>query len=142
MEIPTLNLLSTSVRPDSVVVSAALFIMHHTHSAILSSTPPPSVLFITLPRSSHIVKPVHQLFRQTIFSALSQSSLPSSCHPARNNLLSYQHFRDSAGKVFAHGHLCMLHILNAPKFAQGQENRSMDALNMSWIFNKFTAIYL
>ena len=62
------------MRPDSVahLPLTTLFIMHHTHSVTVLSSTTPSVLSVTPPSASHIVKPVHQLFGHTVRSVLSQ----------------------------------------------------------------------
>lgn len=100
----------------------------HTFWSLFYRTRPPSAYSVYLPTASHILKPVHQLFRKK------QSSLryhSPACPPivtlreAICSLIS-QYFSYSVGKILSHCHLCMLVILYAPHVAQDQKNCSMD----------------
>lgn len=145
MEIPPLKLLRTSMRLDSVLYRPlCLSCTTHTLSSVLS---------VSLPTASHIIKPVHQLFRQTIFSALSQSACPPGSPWGKQSFIR-QHFRYSAGGYFVIGTSYMLDAFKTPNVTQVQQKCSMDTLGgkifLKWrlkyyyihemvkCFNKFT----
>lgn len=118
MEIQTLNLLRTSMKLDSVLYRP-LCLSCTTHA--LSS-----VLSVSLPTASHIIKPVPQLFRQTIFSALSQSACPpgSPCGKHLSDNISHT----QRGGYFVIGTSYMLDALKTPSVTQVQQNCSTDTL--------------
>lgn len=107
----------------------------HTFWSQLFRPRPPFSLRHLSPPLHTFFQPVHCLFRER------QSSLhyrSPACPPivTLRGAICYlisQHLRNSVGKISSRRHLCMFDVLNAPQFAQGQENCFMDA--------KYTMIY-